>query len=627
LDNRIYVIMGVSGSGKTTLGALLAEKLGVEFFDGDDFHSAANIAKMSAGTPLTDEDRYEWLTSINAKAVDLSQKSKSGIFACSALKSKYRDILLENLNEKLVFIYLKGTKEVIQARMNARKGHFMPSQLLDSQFDTLEEPTNALDIDLSKSPEEMIQQTLDKIARSEFGLVGLGVMGKSLARNLAGKGVKLSLFNRYVKDKEENVANKFIQNFPELRQARGFEDLEQFCNSLQTPRKIFLMIKAGPETDEFIERIVPFLEKEDVLIDGGNSHFKDTKRRIDYLSAQGIHFIGTGVSGGEEGALKGPSIMPSGDASAYRYVEPFLDKIAAKDNNGDSCCTYIGPDGSGHFIKMVHNGVEYAEMQLIAEVYALLRYKNQMSPDEISKVFSEWNNGELMSYLLEISAKILSKKEDENWLIDLILDQAGNKGTGNWTTVTATEMGLPATLITSALFARYISTIREKYLQENQNIAGIGVKIDLESVKNAYKLARIINHQQGFGLIKAASDENHWRLNLSEIARIWTNGCIIRSTLMENLKSYFTVSEDLLDVPEIQNDILKLKSNLKAFCMASLEAELPIPCMLAANDFINSLNAGIKTANVIQAQRDFFGAHTYQRVDAERGKYFHTIWE
>lgn len=619
--------MGVSGSGKTTLGALLAKKLGIEFFDGDDFHSSENIAKMSTGTPLTDEDRYEWLTSINAKAVDLSQKSKSGIFACSALKSKYRDILLENLNEKLVFIYLKGTKEVIQTRMNARKGHFMPSQLLDSQFETLEEPTNALDIDLSKSPEEMIQQTLDKIGRSEFGLVGLGVMGKSLARNLAGKGVKLSLFNRYVKDKEENVANKFIQNFDELNQARGFEDLEQFCSSLQTPRKIFLMIKAGSETDEFIDRILPFLEKEDVLIDGGNSHFKDTKRRIDYLSARGIHFIGTGVSGGEEGALKGPSIMPSGDASAYRYVEPFLDKIAAKDKTGKSCCTYIGPDGSGHFIKMVHNGVEYAEMQLIAEVYALLRYKNEMSPDEISKVFSEWNNGELMSYLLEISAKILNKKENENWLIDLILDQAGNKGTGNWTTVTATKMGLPATLITSALFARYISTIREKYLQENQNIAGTRVKIDLESVKNAYKLARIINHQQGFGLIKAASDENHWSLNLSEIARIWTNGCIIRSTLMENLKSYFTVSEDLLDVTEIQNDILKLKSNLKAFCMASLEVELPVPCMLAANDFINSLNGGIKTANVIQAQRDFFGAHTYQRVDAERGKYFHTIWE
>jgi 6-phosphogluconate dehydrogenase len=621
------VVMGVSGSGKTTLGALLANKFNIEFFDGDDFHSAANIAKMSAGIPLTDEDRYEWLTSINAKARELSLNNISGVFACSALKSSYRNILLESLADKLMFIYLKGSKEVIQTRMNARKGHFMPSQLLDSQFDALEEPTNALEIDLSKSPEEMIEETLDKISKCEFGLVGLGVMGKSLARNLAGKGVKLSLFNRYVKDKEENVAEKFIESHQELNHAKGFEDLEEFCKSLQTPRKVFLMIKAGAETDQFIEKISPFLEKNDILIDGGNSHYKDTKRRIDYLAEKGIDFIGTGVSGGEEGALKGPSIMPSGNAAAYSHVEPFLNKIAAKDKFGDSCCAYIGPDGSGHFIKMVHNGVEYAEMQLIAEIYALLRYRNGLNPDEISKIFADWNLGELSSYLLEISAKILLKKEDNRWLVDLILDQAGNKGTGNWTTVTATEMGLPATLITSALFGRYISSIREKYLLESKGNNIEVPKVNLESVKDAYKLARIINHQQGFGLIKAASDEHNWNLNLSEIARIWTNGCIIRSTLMENIKAYFKVSDDLMDVNEILEEIAKLKPSLKAFCLSALSAELSVPCMLAANDFVNSLNGSFKTANIIQAQRDFFGAHTYERVDTERGKFFHTIWE
>lgn len=618
--------MGVSGSGKTTLGLLLAEKLGLGFYDGDDFHPEKNIAKMSAGNPLTDEDRYEWLDRINKSAKNIINENKSAVFACSALKEKYRELLSENIKNEIVFVYLKGTKEIIQARINARKGHFMPSQLLDSQFNILEEPQNAIDIDLSKSPEEMIQETLDKINKGEFGLVGLGVMGKSLARNLANNGTKLSLFNRFVAGKEEKVAEKFISDFEELNQAQGFEDLESFCKSLQTPRKIFLMIKAGVETDEFIDKIKPYLEKEDVLIDGGNSHFKDTKRRIDYLSKDGIHFIGTGVSGGEEGALKGPSIMPSGNLEAYKYIEPFLDKIAAKDSNGQSCCTYIGPDGSGHFIKMVHNGVEYAEMQLIGEVYALLRYKNGLDPNAISEIFEEWNKGDLQSYLLEITAKILTKKEDEKWLIDIILDQAGNKGTGNWTTVTATEMGLPATLITSALFARYTSTIREKYNNFAFEKAISESPIDLEKVKNAYKLARIINHQQGFGLIKTASDEFEWKLNLSEIARIWTNGCIIRSTLMEKIKEYFKIEDDLFNIDEIANEIRNSKNDLKSFCLASLESELPIPCMLSANDFVNSLNFDLKTANIIQAQRDFFGAHTYQRVDAERGKFFHTIW-
>ncbi|MCP9761322.1 NADP-dependent phosphogluconate dehydrogenase [Lacihabitans soyangensis] len=619
--------MGVSGSGKTTLGLQLSEKLGLEFYDGDHFHSETNIAKMSAGNPLTDEDRFEWLESINEAAQKLVADKKSGIFACSALKEKYRILLSKNIENEIVFVYLKGTKDVIQARMNARKGHFMPSQLLDSQFNTLEEPQNAHEIDLTKSPEEMIQETLEKISLSEFGLVGLGVMGKSLARNLANNGVQLSLFNRFVEDKEVKVAEKFIESHDELNSAKGFEDLEKFCKSLQTPRKIFLMIKAGVETDEFIEKIKPYLQKGDILIDGGNSHFKDTKRRMDYLAESGLHFIGTGVSGGEEGALKGPSIMPSGDAAAYKNIERFLNKIAAKDKNGGNCCTYIGPDGSGHFIKMVHNGVEYAEMQQIAEVYALLRYKNGLNPDEISEIFHQWNAGELKSYLLEISAKILTKKENEKWLIDIILDQAGNKGTGNWTTVTATEMGIPATLITSALFARYVSTVREKYLNVPSNTEFESKPLDLGIVAKAYALARILNHQQGFGLIKTVSDEYNWSLNLSEIARIWTNGCIIRSTLMENIQEYFESAEDLFDVIEIKQQIVEFKGDLKRFCIAAMEAELPIPCMISANDYINTLNQDVHTANMIQAQRDFFGAHTYQRIDAERGKFFHTIWE
>jgi 6-phosphogluconate dehydrogenase len=452
-------------------------------------------------------------------------------------------------------------------------------------------------------------------------------MGKSLARNLANNGFQISLFNRFVEDKEVSIAEKFIDSHEELKTAKGFEDLEKFCKSLQTPRKIFLMIKAGVETDEFIEKIKPYLQKGDILIDGGNSHFKDTKKRMNYLAENDLHFIGTGVSGGEEGALRGPSIMPSGNAAAYKNIERFLNKIAAKDKNGGSCCTYIGADGSGHFIKMVHNGVEYAEMQLIAEVYALLRYKNGLNPDEISEIFHNWNGGQLKSYLLEITAKILTKKEKGKWLVDLILDQAGNKGTGNWTTVTATELGIPATLITSALFARYVSTVREKYESIPSNTENESKNLDFRIIEKAYALARMVNHQQGFGLIKTASDAYNWSLNLSEIARIWTNGCIIRSTLMEDIQIYFETTADLFEVSEIKQQIIDFKGGLKCFCLSALQAELPIPCMLSANDYINSLNQNINTANIIQAQRDFFGAHTYQRRDAEGGKFFHTIWE
>ena len=617
--------MGVSGCGKTTIGSMLSEKLNVEFFDGDDFHPEENIAKMSSGTPLTDEDRIAWLQKINEKAREKINQNQSAVFACSALKEIHRKLLSKEIEKHVKLIFPEGEKEVIVDRMKKRV-HFMPPGLLDSQFSILEKPKNAFYVSIEKKPEEILNEIMENLEKAEFGLVGLGVMGKSLARNLANHGVKLALFNRFVKDKEEQVAEKFIQQYPELDEAQGFEDLGKFTTSLKKPRKIFLMIKAGKETDEFIEKLKPFLEKEDIIIDGGNSHFEDTKRRIEYLATEGIHFIGTGVSGGEEGALKGPSIMPSGDKEAYEHIMPFLNKIAAKDKNGESCCTYIGPEGSGHFIKMVHNGVEYAEMQMIAEVYALLRYQKSLNPIEISEIFKVWNSGDLKSYLLEISAEILTKKENDKWLIDLILDEAGNKGTGNWTTVTATEMGIPATMITAALFARYASTIKSNYSNLTFESTSNAKEISIESVKKAYSLARIVNHQQGFSLIKTASDKFNWNLNLSEIARIWTNGCIIRSTLMEKIVVYFKHKNDLFEIEEIANEIANNKSDLKGFCLEAIEKDIPIPCMLAANDFLNTLKGEFKTANIIQAQRDFFGAHTYQRVDAERGEYFHTKW-
>ena len=469
---------------------------------------------------------------------------------------------------------------------------------------------------------------MDTLQKSSFGIIGLGVMGKSLARNFANKGVNLSLYNRNVPGKEEQIANKSINDYPELNTAKGFEDLKLFVDSLQKPRKIFLMIKAGEETTQFIHEIMPLLSPDDILIDGGNSYFGDTKMHIDLLKTEQIHFIGTGVSGGELGALNGPSIMPSGDPKAYSEIEYYLNLIAAKDINGQPCCTYIGPEGSGHFVKMVHNGIEYAEMQLIAETYAYLRYVSKLNPEAISSIFKEWNAGELNSYLLEITSQLLLKKENESYLIDIILDVAGNKGTGNWTTISASELGIPSTMITSALFARYLSTIKEAVTSlQNKNFeVKVSSTISESLIKDSYKLARITNHQQGFLLLQTASNHYNWNLNLQEIARIWTNGCIIRSVFMEQVILLFQTQNDIFDDLSIKELITNLKPALKEFCVSAIQHDLTIPCHFSALDYLNTLRGNYATANIIQAQRDYFGAHTYQKIGDISGKYYHTQW-
>jgi 6-phosphogluconate dehydrogenase len=617
--------MGVSGSGKSTIGSLLAEKLKINFYDGDDFHSEENIKKMASGTPLTDEDRNGWLQSLNTKAKQLIDANFSAVIACSALKQNYRTILKNSIEDQVVFIYLSGDFVEISERMKLRKGHFMPLDLLKNQFEILEIPKNAIEVNINQNPNQIIDNIMNELNKNEFGLVGLGVMGKSLARNLASNGVKLSLFNRYVEKLEEDIAKNCIAQYPEFEYSSGFQDLKPFVDSLKKPRKIFLMIKAGNETDLFIDEIKGFLSEGDIIIDGGNSHFLDTKRRIESLKKEEIHFIGTGVSGGEKGALKGPSIMPSGNREAYSEIETFLKKIAAKDKNGNECCTYIGKDGSGHFIKMVHNGIEYAEMQLLAEIYAFCRYILKWSPSEIANHLEKWLEGELKSYLLEITVKILKTKEGEEYLIDKIVDQAGNKGTGNWTTVTATEMGVPVTMITASLFARYLSETRNQYCSLIFESVSPKPNIDIENIRNAYQLARFVNHQQGFNFIQNASEKYNWDLNLSEIARIWTNGCIIRSELMETLVDTFKNNRDMLEALDKQKN--NLKTDLRLFCLSAIQFDLAIPCMITANDYLNSLNKNHKTANIIQAQRDFFGAHTYKRYDADPSESFHTVWE
>lgn len=466
--------------------------------------------------------------------------------------------------------------------------------------------------------------------KSEFGVIGLGVMGKSISRNLARNGFRLSLFNRYVPGKEENVAEDFVTQFPELKKAVGFQDIKAFIKSLDTPRKIFLMISAGEATDELLEEIQPLLQVGDIVIDGGNSYFKDTERRVNQMQEKGFLFIGTGVSGGEEGALNGPSIMPGGDEKAYKQIKPFLDAIAAKDEDGNPCSTYVGEGGSGHFVKMVHNGIEYAEMQLLAEVYQILRFSGQKAPEEIADILEQWLEDELSSYLLEITVDILRKKEKEKYLIDIIVDQAGNKGTGGWTTAIATELGEPATMITAALFGRYLSEIKKE--RENaENIFGITEietkVIDVEAVKNAYQLARLINHHQGVKLISTASQQYDWGLNLSEIARIWTNGCIIRSELMKTLIHILEKTDNILLDPYFLEFAKKSRVDLSTVVSSILAGGQSIPCLSAALNYINGYSASQSGANIIQAQRDYFGAHTYKRKDDPSGKAYHTIWK
>ncbi|WP_203460641.1 NADP-dependent phosphogluconate dehydrogenase [Lacinutrix sp. WUR7] len=464
--------------------------------------------------------------------------------------------------------------------------------------------------------------------KSAFGLFGLGVMGKSLCRNLAKNGFKIAMFNRHVDGVEVDVAKNFKANYSELSDASAFDDISAFVNALQTPRKIMLMVNAGKTIDYVIEDLLPHLSKNDILIDGGNSNYLKTKERGDYLKSKGIHFIGTGVSGGEEGALNGPSIMPSGDVEAYNNVKPFLDKIAAKDKNNLPCCTYVGPEGSGHFIKMVHNGVEYVEMQLLAEVCTILEASGQ-NLDEIANTLETWKST-TDSYLLGITIDILRKKEGNDWLVKKILDKAGNKGTGNWTTIASAELGVPSTLIASALFSRYTSFYKEERIQLNENFkteTTSSVNSTSTEVLEAYQFARIINHYQGFKLIAEASNKFSWGLNLSEIARIWTNGCIIRSTLMEELVIVFKETTNILTNTQLIASIKQYRPSAKKVVSQCILNDITAPCLGESIPFFNGITTANSSANILQAQRDYFGAHTYKRTDDDGVKSHHTIWK
>ena len=460
--------------------------------------------------------------------------------------------------------------------------------------------------------------------KSEFGVIGLGVMGKSISLNIAENGFSTSVYNR-VCESEENVVDDFIHN-TSFKNMNGFKDLKSFVDSIERPRRILIMIKAGTAIDAIIQQISPFLHKGDVIIDGGNSLFTDTQRRTIYLNQAEIDFIGCGISGGEEGARKGPSIMPGGAFEAYQKVAPILEKIAAKDKSGKPCCTFIGNDGAGHFVKMIHNGIEYAEMQLIAEVYSIL--KVSLTNDEISKLFYEWNTENTGNYLLEITSKILTKKEGKKYLIDLILDKSGNKGTGSWSSKTALDLGFPSTMITAAVFDRFISSFKKDRVQLSKNITR-EIHLNspkIEDLKKAYQFARIINHHQGVLLMKEASKKYHWDLNFSEIARIWTNGCIIRSKFMEKSIEILKNNHDYLKDNQIFNFLHDNEDAIGETLKYGLESRIPLNTLNASFNFWISITSERLPANIIQAQRDFFGAHTYQRIDKKEQEQFHTIW-
>jgi len=468
------------------------------------------------------------------------------------------------------------------------------------------------------------------MSKQPIGVVGLAVMGSNLALNIESRGHAVSVFNR-----SRARTDELIAEYPDRKLVPAYT-LEEFVDSLEKPRRILMMVKAGAPTDDTIAALKPLLEKGDILIDGGNTHFTDTIRRNQELAKAGLHFIGTGVSGGEEGALKGPSIMPGGQRDAYDLVAPILTEIAAKAPDGEPCVAYMGPDGAGHFVKMVHNGIEYGDMQLIAESYAVLKQVLGLSNEELGTVYTEWNEGELDSYLIEITSKIFGKKDEETGkdLVDVILDRAAQKGTGKWTSQNALDLGAPLPLITEAVFARVLSSLKTQRVAASKVLSGPDAKpfpgdrkAFIESVRRALYFSKVISYAQGFAQLRAASDEYKWDLQYGTIAKIFRAGCIIRARFLQKIMDAYAKNpqlDNLLLDPYFRDVAANYQAALRDVVIQAVSAGVPVPAFSSAVAYFDGYRSERVPANLVQAQRDFFGAHTFERIDKPGS--FHADW-
>jgi 6-phosphogluconate dehydrogenase len=467
--------------------------------------------------------------------------------------------------------------------------------------------------------------------KADIGLIGLAVMGENLVLNMESHGFTVAVFNRTT-----SVVDNFIAGRAAGKSIIGTHSVEELCSRLERPRKVMIMVKAGAVVDAVIGSLLPFLEPGDIVIDGGNSEFPDSIRRTDELAEKGILFIGTGVSGGEEGALKGPSIMPGGNPEAWPHVKPIFQAIAAKTDQGEPCCDWVGRGGAGHFVKMVHNGIEYGDMQMICETYQMMKAGPGLSNDEMHQVFTRWNQGVLDSYLVEITRDILGyRDEDGNATVDLILDTAGQKGTGKWTGIAAMNLGQPLTAIAEAVFARCLSALKEERVAASDVLAGPGSKFDgdpnamIDDLEQALYASKIVSYAQGYQLMRAMSEEMDWGLDYGAVALMWRGGCIIRSRFLGNIRDAFekdpALTNLLLD-SFFEEAVREAQSAWRRVVATAVTLGIPMPAISSALAYYDGYRTARLPANLLQAQRDYFGAHTYERVDRARGEFFHTNW-
>jgi len=469
------------------------------------------------------------------------------------------------------------------------------------------------------------------VTKADLGLIGLAVMGENLALNMESKGLSVAVYNRTL-----DRVQAFVAGRARDKNIIPAYSLEELVTSLKSPRKVMLMVKAGQPVDDVLGRLLPLLEPGDIIIDGGNSHFADTRRRLTVVEEKGLLYVGTGVSGGEEGALHGPSLMPGGSPAAWPQIRPIFQAIAAKVDNGIPCADWVGPDGSGHFVKMVHNGIEYGDLQLICEAYHLMKDLLGLDNATMAQVFQEWNAGELNSYLIEITGEILAyKDEDGAPLVDKILDTAGQKGTGKWTVAAALDEGVPLTLIAEAVMARSLSALKEEREAAAKVLTGPQPQFNgdrqafVEDIRRALYAAKIVSYAQGCALMRAASETYGWNLNYGGIALLWRGGCIIRSAFLEEIKKAFDRNPELTNLlvdPFFKSQLDRCQASWRRVCAAAISNGIPVPAFTSALSYYDGYRSARLPANLLQAQRDYFGAHTYERIDRPRGEFFHTNW-